>query len=173
MKRRVAFTVNGEAVEVFVEPGRLLLDVLREDLRLTGTKSDCGMGVCGTCTVLVDGRPASSCLLLACLVDGRRVTTIEGLGSGGLLDPLQAAFVEAGALECGFCTTGMIVTARALLDRTPAPTREEIVEFMSGNLCRCTGYADIVRAVELAAARTGAGGAASGAAAPAPTGVER
>jgi carbon-monoxide dehydrogenase small subunit len=154
MKRAVRLTVNGAPVEVFVEPGRVLLDVLREDLRLTGTKSDCGMGVCGTCTVLVDGRPASSCLQLACLADGRSVTTIEGLGGPTALDPVQAAFAETGAFECGFCTSGMIVTARALLDRVPAPDRDAIVEFMSGNLCRCTGYADIIRAIELAASRS-------------------
>jgi carbon-monoxide dehydrogenase small subunit len=155
VKRAVRLTVNGEPVEVFVEPHRLLLDVLREDLRLTGTKSDCGLGVCGTCTVLVDGRPASACLVLACLADGRAVVTVEGLGGPDALDPVQAAFVEAGALECGFCTAGMVVTAHALLARTPAPTREQIVEFMGGNLCRCTGYENIVRAVELAAHRAG------------------
>jgi carbon-monoxide dehydrogenase small subunit len=152
VKRPVRLTVNGTEVEVLVEPSRVLLDVLREDLGLTGTKSDCGLGVCGTCTVLVDGRPASACLLLACLADGRAVVTIEGLARGDRLDPVQDAFAEGGAFECGFCTAGMIVSARALLDRTPHPTRDEIVEFMSGNLCRCTGYADIVRAVEAAAA---------------------
>jgi carbon-monoxide dehydrogenase small subunit len=151
MKRAVRLRVNGAPVEVVVEPDRVLLDVLRDDLRLTGTKSDCGMGVCGTCTVLVDGRPMSACLLLACLADGREVTTIEGLGGPAALDPVQAAFAEVGAFECGFCTTGMIVAARALLDRVPSPDRAAIVEFMSGNLCRCTGYADIIRAIELAA----------------------
>jgi carbon-monoxide dehydrogenase small subunit len=156
MKRPVRLDVNGAPVEVFVEPGRVLLDVLRDELGLTGTKSDCGMGVCGTCTVLVDGRPASSCLLLACLADGREVTTIEGLGGPMALDPVQAAFAEVGAFECGFCTTGMIVTARALLDHVPAPDRQTIMEFMSGNLCRCTGYADIIRAIELAASRAAA-----------------
>ena len=154
MKRQVRLVVNGSAVELLVAADRVLLDVLREDLRLTGTKSNCGMGVCGTCTVLVDGRPASSCLMLACLAEGRSITTIEGLGEPGLLDPVQEAFAEAGAFECGFCTSGMIMTARALLDATPRPRREEIVEYMSGNVCRCTGYADIVTAVELAARRT-------------------
>ena len=158
MKRRVRLTVNGVAAEVYAPVERLLLDVLREDLGLTGTKSDCGMGVCGTCTVLVDGRPASACLLLACLADGREVVTIEGLGDGpahdGALDPVQAAFAEQGAFECGFCTAGMIVTARALLDAQPHPDRADIVEFMSGNLCRCTGYADIIDAIERAAARS-------------------
>jgi carbon-monoxide dehydrogenase small subunit len=161
VKQAVRLRVNGAPVEVFAEPGRVLLDVLREDLRLTGTKSDCGLGVCGTCTVLVDGRPVSSCLLLARLADGRAVTTIEGLGGPGALDPVQAAFAEVGAFECGFCTSGMIVTARALLDRVPSPGRETIVEFMSGNLCRCTGYADIVRAIELAASRSSTPGASA------------
>jgi carbon-monoxide dehydrogenase small subunit len=156
VKRAVRFTVNGSPAEVLVEPGRVLLEVLREDLGLTGTKSDCGMGVCGTCTVLIDRRPASACLVLAWLADGREVLTIEGLGSATGLDPVQAAFAEVGALECGFCTPGMIMTARALLDAHPAPDRETIVRFMSGNLCRCTGYADIVRAVEAAASRTAA-----------------
>jgi carbon-monoxide dehydrogenase small subunit len=159
VKQPVRLRVNGAPVEVFAEPGRVLLDVLREDLRLTGTKSDCGLGVCGTCTVLVDGRPVSACLLLAWLADGRDVTTIEGLGGPGALDPVQAAFAEVGAFECGFCTSGMIVTARALLDRVPSPGRETIVEFMSGNLCRCTGYADIVTAIELAASRSSTPGA--------------
>jgi aerobic carbon-monoxide dehydrogenase small subunit len=157
VKQAVRLTVNGVAAEVFVEPTRVLLDVLREDLGLTGTKSNCGLGVCGTCTVLVDGRPVSSCLLLACLAAGRYVTTIEGLGGPGALDPVQAAFAEAGAFECGFCTSGMIVTARALLDHDPSPDRQAIADFMSGNLCRCTGYADIVSAIELAAARAAAG----------------
>jgi aerobic-type carbon monoxide dehydrogenase small subunit (CoxS/CutS family) len=152
----VRLTVNGVAVEVAAGVERVLLDVLRDDIGLTGTKADCGMGVCGTCTVLVDGRPASSCLLLACLVDGRDVVTIEGLGRGGVLDAVQTAFAEVGAFECGFCTAGMILTARALLDANPHPRREEIVEFMSGNLCRCTGYADILRAIELAAERSDA-----------------
>ena len=154
MKRRVRLTVNGVAVEVFAGVERLLLDVLRDDLGLTGTKSDCGMGVCGTCTVLVDGRPASSCLLLVCLAEGRHVVTIEGLGHDGALDPMQAAFAEQGAFECGFCTAGMIVTARALLDGHPHPGREQIVECMSGNLCRCTGYAEIIDAIQRAAGRS-------------------
>ena len=151
MKRLVRLTVNGVGVDVYAAVDRVLLDVLREDLALTGTKSDCGMGVCGTCTVLVDGRPASSCLLLACLADGREIVTIEGLGHAGALDPVQAAFAEPSAFECGFCTAGMIVTARALLDGNPRPSRGDIVDYMSGNLCRCTGYADIIDAIERAA----------------------
>lgn len=145
--------VNGEAVELLIETNRLLVDVLRDELQLTGTKTDCGMGVCGTCTVLVDGRPVSSCLMLACLADGRDVLTIEGLSAGDRLDPIQDAFAEVGAFECGFCTTGMIMSARALLNDHPTPGREEIVEFMAGNLCRCTGYANILRAIGLAAER--------------------
>ncbi len=151
MKQHVAMTVNGRPVELWVPVERLLVDVLRTDLGLTGTKSSCGLGVCGACTVLVDGRPASSCLMLACLADGCDIVTVEGLAAGGDLDPVQAAFVEAGALECGFCTAGMVVTARALLDAAPSAPAEEVAEFMAGNLCRCTGYEDIVTAIRLAA----------------------
>lgn len=150
MRTRVQVTVNRRPLEIWVEPGRLLIDVLRHDLGLAGTKLGCGMGICGTCTVLVDGRPVSSCLMLTSLVDGREVLTIEGLSDGDRLDPVQAAFLEAGAFECGFCTAGMIMTVRALLNEQRHPSREEIAEFMGGNLCRCTGYADIVRAIALA-----------------------
>jgi aerobic-type carbon monoxide dehydrogenase small subunit (CoxS/CutS family) len=153
VKKPVRFTVNGTPAELWLEPQRLLVDVLRDDLGLTGTKSNCGLGICGTCTVILDGRPASSCLVMAGLLDGREVVTVEGLARGGELDVVQAAFVEQNGFECGFCTSGMVVSARALLDSGEAVTRESIAEFMGGNLCRCTGYENIFRAIELAAAR--------------------
>ncbi|MBI2198094.1 MAG: (2Fe-2S)-binding protein [Candidatus Rokubacteria bacterium] len=153
MKKPIRFSVNGNPTELWLEPQRLLLDVLRDDLGLTGTKSNCGLGVCGTCTVLVDRRPASSCLVLAGLLDGRDVVTVEGLAPRGQLDTVQAAFIETGAFECGFCTSGMIVSARAFLNSGRPATRTEIAEFMGGNLCRCTGYENIFRAIDLAGAR--------------------
>lgn len=162
MKTKVQMTVNGGPVETWLEPGRLLIEVLRHDLGLVGTKVGCGMGICGTCTVLVDGRPVSSCLMLAALANGREVVTIEGLSDGDRLDPVQAAFLEVGAFECGFCTAGMIMSARALLDQRRPLAREEIAEFMGGNLCRCTGYENIFRAIELAAQRELAGTSPTG-----------
>lgn len=162
MKTKVQVTVNGCPLELWLEPGRLLIDVLRNDLGLVGTKLGCGMGICGTCTVLVDGRPVSSCLMLASLANGREVVTIEGLSDGDRLDPVQVTFLEVGAFECGFCTPGMIMSARALLNQRRPLTREEIAEFMGGNLCRCTGYADIVRAIELATQRERAGTSPTG-----------
>ena len=143
--------VNGERRTVDVRADEPLLEVLRDRLGLTGSKEGCGIGVCGACTVLLDGRMVSSCIQLAVLADGGRVTTIEGLATAAGLDPVQRAFVECGGLQCGACTPGQVMAARALLDETPHPTRAEIVRWMSGNLCRCTGYEQIVRSVERAA----------------------
>ena len=151
-KNRVTLRVNGEAYDLLTYPHRTLLEVLREDLHLTGAKESCGEGACGTCTVLLDGAPVRSCLLLAIEAEGREVTTIEGLAAGGKLHPLQEAFVEHHAIQCGFCTPGMILTAKALLDAVPEPTEEEIRRALSGNICRCTGYAKIVEAVKAASA---------------------
>ena len=145
--------VNGELVEALLPVHKTLLEVLREDLGLTGTKHGCELGECGTCTILVDGRPQLSCLLLPLQVEGRAITTIEGLAEGSADHPLQAAFVELGAAQCGYCTPGMLLAAKSLLDEAPSPTRAEIQEALAGNLCRCTGYAKIVEAVELAAGR--------------------
>jgi len=153
---RVSLTVNGRAVEREVAPRRSLADFLREDLGLTGTHVGCEHGVCGACTVLLDGHPVRSCLLFAVQLDGAAVTTIEGLTPAEGLSPLQEAFRECHALQCGFCTPGMIVVSHELLARTPAPTAGEIREALAGNLCMCTGYVNIVRAVERAA-RAGAG----------------
>jgi len=152
-KHRVTLRVNGEAYDLLTYPHRTLLEVLREDLHLTGAKESCGEGACGSCTVLLDGAPVRSCLLLAIEAEGREVTTIEGLAAGGKLHPLQEAFVEHHAIQCGFCTPGMILTAKALLDAVPEPTEEEIRRALSGNICRCTGYAKIVDAVKAASAR--------------------
>ena len=146
-------SVNGEAAEASVAPYKTLLEVLREDLDLTGTKHGCELGECGACTVLVDGEPQLSCLVLALECEGRAVQTIEGLARGPELHPLQAAFADFGGSQCGYCTPGVIMTAKALLERNPAPTREEIKEATAGNLCRCTGYSQIVEAVEDAAAK--------------------
>jgi carbon-monoxide dehydrogenase small subunit len=147
----VRLTVNGQARAVSVAPNRLLVDLLREDLGLTGTKETCSIGVCGVCTVLLDGQPISSCLALAVMVDGREITTIEGIAKDGALDPLQQAFIDEGGFQCGICTPGQIVSARALLDENPAPTVEQITHWMTGNLCRCTGYHTIVRSILAAA----------------------
>ena len=153
---RVELNVNGGTAVVDVEPRRTLLDCLREDLGLTGTHAGCEHGVCGACTILVDGRPARSGLMLAVQADGYELTTIEGIARGpGVLSVLQDAFCEAHALQCGFCTPGMILAGHALLLATPRPTREEIVAAISGNLCRCTGYAQIIEAIALAADRLG------------------
>src|SRR5438128_4184095 len=153
MKARLSLTVNGETHEVLVPVHRTLLEVLREDLGLTGTKHGCELGECGTCTVLVDGRPELSCLLLPVQLEGRQVTTIEGLGSTSELHPLQRAFAELGAAQCGYCTPGILLAASALLDREKLPSRERIRSALAGNLCRCTGYVKILEAVELAARR--------------------
>ena len=149
----VRLLVNGERVEALLPVHRTLLEVLREDLGLTGTKHGCELGECGTCTVLVDGRPQLSCLVLPLQVEGRPVTTIEGLADGAVDHPLQAAFTELAAAQCGYCTPGMLLAAKSLLDEKPSPTRPEIQEALAGNLCRCTGYAKILEAVELAASR--------------------
>jgi len=150
---RVSLTVNGEAREADVPSAAALVDLLRDHLGLTGTKVGCGHGECGACTVLLDGEPVNSCLVFAAQCEGREVTTIEGLARDGELDRIQSAFVETGAVQCGFCTPGMIMSAAALLAANPTPTREEIAEALAGNLCRCTGYVKIVDAVELAATR--------------------
>jgi carbon-monoxide dehydrogenase small subunit len=147
--------LNGHPVEVPCEPARILLDLLREDLHLTGTKRGCDLGTCGCCTVLVDGRPTLSCLTLARLVEGRTVASIEGVSPPQGLSPVQRAFVERGATQCGFCTPGFVMTATALLARQPHPSRAEIERAISGNLCRCTGYTKIIEAIEAAAAEGG------------------
>ena len=149
----VAFRVNGERCQALVEPRRTLADCLREDLELTGTHLGCEHGVCGACTVLLDGEAVRSCLLLAVQADGAEVTTIEGIAQGGELSPLQEAFHRCFALQCGFCTPGFLLSAHAFLARHPAPTRQEVRSALSGNLCRCTGYDPIVDAVLLAAGR--------------------
>src|SRR5512139_2746048 len=151
MKRLITLNVNGETVEAAVEPNRTLLQFLREDLGLTGTKHGCGLGDCGACTVILDGQPVNSCLVLAIQANGREVLTIEGLAENGKLHPIQQAFVDKGAIQCGFCTPGMILSAKALLDANPKPTEPEIRTAISGNLCRCTGYQKIVQAIQDAA----------------------
>jgi carbon-monoxide dehydrogenase small subunit len=143
--------VNGEEYNAIVAPNQTLLEVLRDDLYLTGTKEGCGEGACGTCTVLLDGKPVRSCLTLAVEVQGREITTIEGLAPIGELHPVQRAFVEYGAIQCGFCAPGMILTTKALLDENPSPTEQEARRAISGNVCRCTGYAKIVEAMLKAA----------------------
>ena len=144
----LALSVNHEERLILVRPYATLLEVLREDLGLTGTKHGCELGECGACTVLLDGTPRLSCLLLPAQVEGAEVTTIEGLARGPELHPVQQAFVARGGLQCGYCTPGMVLTAKALLDENPAPSRDEIKEALAGNLCRCTGYASIIEAVE-------------------------
>jgi len=146
-------SVNGESVEASFAPYKTLLEVLREDLALTGTKHGCELGECGACAVLIDGEPQLSCLVLALECEGRSVQTIEGLARAAELHPLQAAFADLGAAQCGYCTPGILLTAKALLEREPQPSRERITEAISGNLCRCTGYQQIVEAIEEAARR--------------------
>lgn len=148
---QVRIQVNGTMHEVAIAPNRLLADFLREDLALTGTKIGCGQGICGCCTVLVDGAPAKACLMLAAQVDGCAVRTVEDLDRNGALTPVQQAFVECGAVQCGFCIPGMIMTAEALLDENPDPSETEIREALANNICRCTGYVKIVEAVAAAA----------------------
>jgi carbon-monoxide dehydrogenase small subunit len=160
MKTRLSLTVNGETHEVLVPVHKTLLEVLREDLGLTGTKHGCELGECGTCTVLVDGAPVLSCLVLPAELAGGEITTVEGMARGGRLHPLQQAFAELGAAQCGYCTPGMLLTAQALLAERPSPTRQEVRDALAGNLCRCTGYTKILDAVELAALRTAGGGRA-------------
>jgi len=152
-KAKIALDVNGDPVEVAFAPHKTLLEVLREDLSLTGTKHGCELGECGTCTVLIDDTPVLSCLVLGLACAGRRVRTVEGMAGGGKLHPLQDAFAELGAAQCGYCTPAFLLAAQALLARSPRPGREDIKYALSGNLCRCTGYIKIYEAVELAAAR--------------------
>lgn len=153
MKQPITLHVNGETHEVWTAVHKTLLEVLREELRLTGTKHGCELGECGTCAVLVDGRPLLSCLVLPVEVQGKEILTVEGLAVNGDPHPLQLAFAELGAAQCGYCTPGMLVTAKALLDENPCPERQAIREALAGNLCRCTGYMKIIEAVELAAER--------------------
>jgi carbon-monoxide dehydrogenase small subunit len=147
MKRPITLIVNGESYDIEIEPNRLLLHAIREDIGLTGTKEGCSIGVCGACSVTVDRRLVSSCLTLAVACDGKRIETIEGLAKDGALHPLQQAFVEYGGLQCGICTPGQIIAAKALLDANPNPTEDEIKEWMAGNLCRCTGYYKIMESI--------------------------
>jgi carbon-monoxide dehydrogenase small subunit len=149
-KQLITLFVNGNEYEMALRPNRTLLEVLREDLRLTGTKEGCDDGVCGSCTVLMNGVPIRSCLCLAVEAQGKAITTIEGLAEGHRLHPVQQAFVDQGAIQCGYCSPGMILTAKALLDRNPQPTEGEIKESISGNFCRCTGYNKIVTAIQTA-----------------------
>ena len=149
-RAHIELTVNGERVEAAFAPYKTLLEILREDLNLCGTKHGCELGECGACAVVLDGEPVLSCLVLGVECDGRSVTTIEGLAADGRLDPLQDAFADLGAAQCGYCTPGFLVTARALLDANPNPTRDEIREALAGCLCRCTGYQQIFEAVEAA-----------------------
>ena len=152
-KLDITLRINGEEHALRVAPSRTLLDVLRGELALTGTKNACNQGVCGACTVLIDGLPMNACLLLAANITGRDIISVEGLGEGGKLSVMQQAFVDAGAIQCGFCMSGMIITATALVADNPTPTRGEIRNALSGNLCRCSGYVRVVDAVQLAAER--------------------
>ena len=148
MKKIINLTINNEAYELAVEPNQTLVEVLRYDLGLTGTKQGCGVGDCGSCTVIMDGKPVNSCLVLAVQANGRNILTIEGLDTDQGLHPLQQAFVDKGAVQCGFCTPGMILSAKCLLDQNPKPDESEIRMAISGNLCRCTGYQKIVEAIQ-------------------------
>lgn len=147
MKQVINFTLNGEKVTHLTEPGRTLLRMLRDDFDLTGAKEGCAAGECGACTIIVDGKPVNSCLMLGIEADGKEVLTIEGLSNGTELDELQVSFIENAALQCGFCTPGMIMSGKALLNENPTPTEDEVKKALSGNLCRCTGYKKIVDAV--------------------------
>ena len=149
--RTIHFMLNGQYVELEVKPWRTLLEMIREDLKLTGTKEGCGHGECGSCTVMIGGQTVNSCLVPALEADGQDLLTIEGLSDGGKLDPIQEAFVEHSGMQCGFCTPGMILSAKALLDRNPDPSDTEIREAMAGNFCRCTGYTKIVESISAAA----------------------
>src|SRR5689334_8106872 len=149
----ITLDVNGERRPLLLPVHKTLLEVLREDMQLTGTKHGCELGECGTCTVLIDGKPELSCLLLPVQLEGRAITTIEGLANGSALHPLQQAFAELGAAQCGYCTPGILLAAKSLLAETSRPTRDEIREALAGNLCRCTGYTKILQAVELASER--------------------
>ena len=146
-KRHVTATVNGDPVEFLADPGMTLLDALRDELGLTGSKEGCGSGDCGACSVIMDGRLVCSCLVLAAEAEGHRISTIEGMAEGGVLHPLQRKFIEHAALQCGFCTPGLLVAAKALLESNPNPTETEARYWLAGNLCRCTGYDKVIRAV--------------------------
>ena len=148
MKKVISFNLNGEDIQVLAEPNRTLLDLLRDDLGLTGTKKGCEAGECGACTVMLDGRPVNSCITLAAEVEGCRVITVEGVAQDGQLSPLQRQFIDKWAFQCGYCTAGMIMSAKALLERNPHPTELEIREAIEGNLCRCTGYVKIIEAIQ-------------------------
>jgi len=152
-KAHISFTLNGEPAEVAFAPHKTLLEVLREDLALTGTKHGCELGECGTCAILVEGKAILSCLMLGLDAEGRDVETIEGMAEGSELHPLQDTFADLGAAQCGYCSPGFLLVAKELIDKSPRPSRDEIKEALSGNLCRCTGYIKIYEAVELAAAR--------------------
>ncbi len=153
MKYPIHFTINEEPMELYVDANKTMLNVLRDQLCMTGTKEGCGAGECGACTVIVDGKPINACLVLAPEMDGMNIRTIEGISKDGELSPLQTAFVKHAALQCGFCTPGFIMSGTALLEENPNPTREEIVRAISGNLCRCTGYIRIIEAIEEVAAQ--------------------
>jgi carbon-monoxide dehydrogenase small subunit len=154
LKKNIRLKVNGEVHEIAVDPWRTLLEVLREDLGLTGTKESCDLGTCGACTVLINGEPMLSCLLLAWEWEDQEILTIEGMATGGRLHPLQEAFINHGAFQCGFCTPGMILAAKALLDENPHPSEKEIRQAISGNICRCTGYTKIIEAILAASSKT-------------------
>jgi carbon-monoxide dehydrogenase small subunit len=154
--RSIQLTINNETYEISVRPKDILLDVLRDQIGLTGTKKGCDVGECGACTILMEGDPVNACLVLAIEADGKEILTIEGLSKDGQLHPIQQAFIDEGAVQCGFCTPGMILSAKALLDKNPDCTQDEIKEGISGNLCRCTGYVKIVKAIETAATKKGA-----------------
>ena len=158
MKKVLKVTINGQFYEVPVSPNKTLLDFLREDLGMTGTKRGCNQGECGACTVLIDGKPVSSCMVLALDAQGKDILTIEGMETDGEFHPLQKAFIDHGAIQCGFCTSGMLLTAKHLLDENPSPTTEEIKEAISGNICRCTGYVKIVDAISSVAGVAERGG---------------
>jgi len=155
MGKEIEMNVNGEKHSLSVKPNMTLLDVLRNRLGLTGTKYGCGTGGCGACTVLIEGKPISSCLTLAITIEGKEIMTIEGMARDGKLHPIQEEFVKSGAIQCGYCTPGFVLTAKALLDENPNPTREEIRHYIRGNICRCTGYVKIVDAIVAAAERLG------------------
>lgn len=152
MKKVFSFNLNGEDIQVLAEPNRTLLDLLRDDLGLTGTKKGCEAGECGACTVMLDGRPVNSCITLVAEVEGCKVITVEGVAQDGQLTPLQKQFIDKWAFQCGYCTAGMIMSAKALLERNPRPTEQEIREAIEGNLCRCTGYVKIVEAIQAVSA---------------------
>ncbi|MDD2482139.1 MAG: (2Fe-2S)-binding protein [Lutispora sp.] len=151
MKHEISFTINGEKVHLEVEPNKTLLKMIREDLNLTGAKEGCGAGECGSCTIIIDGKAVNSCMMLAVEADGKDIMTVEGLAKSGVLDPLQDTFIKNAALQCGYCTPGMLMSAKALLMRNPNPSEDDIKEAIGGNLCRCTGYKVILDAIKEAA----------------------